>query len=77
MVGLYLNLPEQALVLCVDEKSQCQALERSQPCCHSAPGRVERSTHDYFRHGTVSLFAALDVQTGKIIGQCQARHTQR
>jgi transposase len=77
VVGLYLNPPEQALVLCVDEKSQCQALERSQPMLPLGPGRLERSTHDYFRHGTVSLFAALDVQTGKIIGQCQARHTQR
>jgi transposase len=77
VVGLYLNPPEQALVLCVDEKSQCQALERSQPLLPLGPGRVERSTHDYFRHGTVSLFAALDVQTGKVIGHCQARHTQR
>jgi transposase len=77
VVGLYLNPPEQALVLCVDEKSQCQALERSQPLLPLGPNRPERSTHDYFRHGTVSLFAALDVQTGKIIGHCQARHTQR
>lgn len=77
VVGLYLNPPEQALVLCVDEKSQCQALERSQPLLPLGPGRAERSTHDYFRHGTVSLFAALDVQTGKVIGHCHARHTQR
>jgi transposase len=77
VVGLYLHPPERALVLCVDEKSQCQALERSQPMLPLAPGRLERHTHDYFRHGTVSLFAALDVQTGKIIGHCQARHTQR
>jgi transposase len=77
VVGLYLNPPDHALVLCVDEKSQCQALERSQPLLPLAPGRPERSTHDYFRHGTVSLFAALDVQTGKIIGQCHARHTHQ
>ena len=77
VVGLYLNPPAQALVLCVDEKSQCQALERSQPLLPLRPSQPERHTHDYFRHGTVSLFAALDVQTGKIIGQCQARHTQR
>lgn len=77
VVGLYLHPPEQALVLCVDEKSQCQALERSQPLLPLGPGRPERSTHDYFRHDTVSLFAARDVQTGKIIGHCQARHTQR
>jgi transposase len=65
-----------ALVLCVDEKSPCQALERSQPILPLGPGRAERATHDYFRHGTVSLFAALDVQTGEGIGRCQSRHTQ-
>lgn len=77
VVGLYMNPPAHALVLCVDEKSQCQALERSQPLLPLAPNRPERQTHDYFRHGTVSLFAALDVKTGKIIGQCQTRHTHR
>jgi len=75
--GLYLKPPEGALVLCVDEKSQCQALERSQPILPLGPGRAERATHDYFRHGTVSLFAALDVKTGEVIGRCQSRHTQR
>ena len=74
IVGLYLNPPEGALVLCVDEKSQCQALERSQPILPLGPGRAERATHDYFRHGTVSLFAALDVKTGKVIGECLPRH---
>ena len=77
VVGLYLQPPEGALVLCVDEKSQCQALERSQPILPLGPGRAERATHDYFRHGTVSLFAALDVTTGEVIGRCQSRHTQR
>lgn len=76
VVGLYLNPPDGALVLCVDEKSQCQALERSQPILPLGPGRAERATHDYFRHGTVSLFAALDVKTGQVIGRCQSRHTQ-
>jgi len=77
VVGLYLNPPDHALVLCVDEKSQCQALERTQPVLPLGPGRAERQTTDYFRHGTVSLFAALDVKTGNIIGRVQARHTQR
>ena len=76
VVGLYLQPPQGALVLCVDEKSQCQALERSQPILPLGPGRPTRATHDYFRHGTVSLFAALDIKSGKVIGQCQARHTQ-
>jgi len=77
VVGLYLNPPDHALVLCVDEKSQCQALERSQPLLPLAPGRPERATHDYFRHGTISLFAALDIQTGKVIGQCHSRHAHQ
>jgi transposase len=77
VVGLYLKPPERALVLCVDEKSQCQTLERSPPILPLGPGRAERATHDYFRHGTVSLFAALDVKTGEVIGRCQSRHTQR
>ena len=74
IVGLYLSPPARALVLCVDEKSQCQALERSQPLLPLRPGQPERATHDYYRHGTTSLFAALDIATGKSIGRCQARH---
>jgi transposase len=76
IVGLYLNPPEQtrAVVLCVDEKSQIQALDRSQPILPMRPGQPERSTHDYYRHGTTSLFAALDIATGKIIGRCHPRH---
>jgi transposase len=76
VVGLYLNPPEQtrAIVLCIDEKSQVQALERTQPLLPLRPGQVERRTHDYTRHGTTSLFAALDVATGRVIGQCHRRH---
>jgi len=74
IVGLYLQPPERALVLCVDEKSQIQALDRSQPLLPMRPGQVERRTHDYVRHGTTSLFAALDVATGKVIGECHRRH---
>jgi transposase/transposase-like protein len=74
IVGLYLNPPDRALVLSVDEKSQIQALDRTQPLLPMRPGQVERRTHDYERHGTTSLFAALDVQTGKVIGKCQRRH---
>ena len=74
IVGLYLNPPERALVLCVDEKSQVQALDRSQPLLPMRPGQVERRTHDYVRHGTTSLFAALDVKSGKVIGECYPRH---
>lgn len=74
IVGLYLRPPARALVLCVDEKSPCQALERSQPLLPLRPGQPERATHDYYRHGTTSLFAALDIATGKIIGRCQTRH---
>jgi transposase len=74
IVGLYLNPPDKALVLCVDEKSQIQALERSQPVLPMGLGYVEGVTHDYFRHGTTTLFAALDVATGTVIGQCKARH---
>jgi len=66
--------PERALVLCVDEKSQIQALERSQPLLPLKPGQPERATHDYFRHGTTSLFAALDIATGKVIGRCHGQH---
>jgi transposase len=74
IVGLYMNPPDRALVLCVDEKSQIQALNRTQPLLPMRPGQVERRTHDYVRHGTTSLFAALDVKTGKIIGECHRRH---
>ena len=74
IVGLYLNPPERALVLCVDEKSQIQALDRTQPILPMRPGQIERRTHDYSRHGTTSLFAALDVKTGEVIGQCHRRH---
>lgn len=74
IVGLYLNPPERALVLCADEKSQIQALNRVQPILPMRPGQAERRTPDYFRHGTTSLFAALDVKTGKVIGQCHRRH---
>jgi len=74
IVGLYLDPPERALVLCVDEKSQIHALDRTQPLLPMRPGQPERRTHDYVRHGTTSLFAALEVVSGKIIGQCQRRH---
>src|SRR6476619_7227672 len=74
IVGLYLNPPDHALVLCVDEKSQIQALDRTQPILPMRPGQAERRTHDYKRHGTTSLFAALDVATGKIIGELHRRH---
>ena len=74
IVGLYLDPPERALVLCVDEKSQIQALDRTQPLLPMRPGQPERHTHDYVRHGTTSLFAALEVVSGKIIGQCHRRH---
>jgi transposase len=66
--------PERAIVLCVDEKSQVQALDRTQPLLPMAPGRAERQTHDYVRHGTTSLFAALNVATGEVIGKCHRRH---
>jgi transposase len=74
IVGLYLNPPDHALVLCVDEKSQVQALERSRPLLPMRPGIPARQTHDYIRHGTTSLFAALDVATGHVIGECHRRH---
>jgi transposase len=74
IVGLYLNPPDHALVLCVDEKAQIQALDRTQPILPLAPGRAERRTHDYRRHGTTSLFAALNVATGEVIGQLHRRH---
>jgi transposase len=77
IIGLYMAPPQRALVLCVDEKSQIQALDRTQPLLPLRPGQVERRTHDYTRHGTLSLFAALDTATGKIIGKCYARHRGR
>jgi len=77
IAGLYLNPPERALVLSVDEKSQIQALDRTQLVFPIRPGLPERQSHDYTRHGTTSLFAALDTATGKVIGQCHARHRQQ
>jgi transposase len=74
IVGLYMSPPDNALVLCVDEKSQIQALDRSQPVLPMRPGHPERRTHDYVRHGTSTLFAALDVATGKVIGETHRRH---
>ena len=74
IVGLYLNPPDKALVLCMDEKSQCQPLERTQPVLPMGLGYVEGVTHDYYRHGTTTLFAALDVVSGQVISQCKARH---
>jgi transposase len=74
IVGLYLNPPDRALVLCVDEKSQIQALDRTQPMLPLRPGQVERRTHDYERHGTTTLFAALNAKTGEVMGECHRRH---
>ena len=74
VIGLYMNPPERALVLCVDEKSQIQALDRSQPGLPLKKGRAATMTHDYKRHGTTTLFAALDVKSGLVIGDCQPRH---
>jgi transposase len=74
IVGLYLAPPERALVLCVDEKSQIQALDRTAPLLPMRPGQIERRTHDYARHGTTTLFAALDTKSGELIGKTQRRH---
>lgn len=74
MVGLYISPPEKALVFCVDVKSQIQTLERSQPVLPMRPGKPEGHTPEHFRHGTTSLFAALDVKTGKVLGKCYPRH---
>ncbi|KPC28263.1 ISRSO5-transposase protein [Pseudomonas syringae pv. cilantro] len=74
IVGLYLNPPDRALVLCIDEKSQIQALNRTQPGLPLAPGNPATRTHDYKRHGTTSLFAALDVATGEVIGRLKRQH---
>lgn len=74
IVGLYLSPPEHAVVLCVDEKSQIQALDRTQPLLPMRPGQIERRTHDYKRHGTTTLFAALDAKAGTLIGETHRRH---
>jgi transposase len=74
IVGLYLSPPERAVVLCIDEKSQVQALDRTQLVLPMRPAQVERRTHDYTRHGTTSLFAALDVKAGTVVGECMRRH---
>jgi transposase len=74
VVGLYVSPPDHAIVLCVDEKSQIQALDRSQPMLPMRPGQPARRSHDYKRHGTTSLFAALDIATGRVIGKCYGRH---
>ena len=74
IVGLYLSPPVKAMVLCVDEKSQIQALDRTQPVLPMMPGMPEKRTHDYMRHGTTTLFAALDIATGQVLGQLHRRH---
>jgi transposase len=77
IIGLYLDPPHGAIVFSVDEKSQCQALERTQPMLKMQPGSPERQTHDYERHGTTSLFAALNIATGEVIANCHRRHRQQ
>ena len=77
IVGLYMSPPDNAVVVCVDEKSQIQALERAQPVLPMDIGQPERRTHDYLRHGTTDLFAALDAATGRVIGKCYAQHRAR
>jgi transposase len=77
IVGLYLNPPDRALVLCVDEKSQIQALDRTAPLLPMRPGQIERRTHDYTRHGTTSRFAAFNLASGKVLGQMHRRHRSR
>ncbi len=74
VVGLYMNPPDRAFVFCVDEKTQIQALDRSAPMLPMRPGQVERRSHDYVRHGTTSLFAALNAKTGELLAQCHQRH---
>src|SRR5438094_7205841 len=74
VVGLYMNSPDKALLLCVDEKSQLQALDRTQPGLPMKKGRCGTMTHDYKRHGTTTLFAALNVLDGAVIGRCMQRH---
>jgi len=75
VIGLYLDPPERSLVLCCDEKSQCQALERTQPCLPLGVGEIRTRTHDYKRHGTITLFTALNYLNGKLIARTEARHT--
>ena len=75
VVGLYLNPPDKAVVVCIDEKSQIQALDRTAPILPIRPGLPEKATHDYVRHGTTTLFAALEVTTGKVTDACHPRHT--
>ena len=75
VVGLYLNPPANAVVVCIDEKTQVQALDRTAPILPIRPGLPEKATYDYIRHGTTSLFAALDVATGKVTDACYQRHT--
>ena len=77
VVGLYLDPPKGALVLCVDEKTQIQALDRTQPTLPIKPGKAQRMTHDYKRNGTMSLYAALEIATGEITGACYPRHTHQ
>ena len=77
VVGLYLNPPEKALVLCVDEKTQIQALDRTQPTLPMKPGKAQRMTHDYRRNGTTSLYAALEIASGEVTGACYPRHTHQ
>jgi transposase len=77
IVGLYMNPPDHAVVFCVDEKSQIQALDRTQPLLPLRPGQAERGTHDYKRHGTTSLFAALELKTSRVIGKLHRRHRSR
>src|SRR3989449_8321252 len=74
IVGLYLHPPDKAMVLCVDEKSQIQALDRTQPMLPMGLGYVEGVTHDYVRHGTTTLFAALDIASGRVLTSCKRRH---
>ena len=74
VVGLYLHPPENAVVLCVDEKSQIQALDRTAPILPLQPGLAERRSHDYVRHGTSTLFAALEIATGQVTAACKPRH---
>lgn len=74
VVGLYMNTPENAVVLSIDEKTQIQALDHTQPLLQLRPGQVERHTHDYVRHGTTSLYAAYDIVSGRVIGRCSQRH---
>ena len=77
VVGLYLHPPEHAVVVCVDEKTQVQALDRTQPMLPMRPGQIERRTHDYKRNGTIQLFAALEIQAGKVLSRVEARHRSR